>query len=197
MEQSGRGRVRKPAVIGALIQLGNCFDLMDTRFTSDLADGYAIWSSRLMTRGVELPKNAGGTPELKLRRLDCAVLNWYLDMTATMDPPQSYDTVRCGFLEGCPVYEGGRDPEEEPHPGRRPQPGLHRGCLQTDDESSMSAKSKKPLEFQVAPHANAKVHAQLMKKLKAMTPEEVFQTAVKSGIYTSKGKLKKQYAAAH
>ncbi|HEY0093198.1 MAG TPA: hypothetical protein VGB96_02685, partial [Archangium sp.] len=30
-EQTVRGKIHTPAHVGALIQLGNCFDLMDTR----------------------------------------------------------------------------------------------------------------------------------------------------------------------
>jgi hypothetical protein len=32
------------------------------------------------------------------------VLNWYLALAAQEGEP--YDTVRCGFTEGDPVYEG-------------------------------------------------------------------------------------------
>lgn len=35
-DQKKRGKVKNPTVIGALIQLGNCFDLLDTQFTDDL-----------------------------------------------------------------------------------------------------------------------------------------------------------------
>lgn len=43
-------------------------------------------------------------------------------------------------------------------------------------------------------HANADVHQAIMKKLAGMTAEQIFATAVKSGIYTKSGKLKKPYA---
>ncbi len=33
-DQARRGKLSRPAVVGALVQLGRCFDLMDTRFTS-------------------------------------------------------------------------------------------------------------------------------------------------------------------
>ena len=102
-DQVKRRRIKTPAIIGALIQLGNCFDLMDTRFTKDLADAHARWKSSMLEAGVPLPKNSGKTPDLKLRRLDCAVLNWYLALAA--QEGESYDTVRCGFIEGDPVYE--------------------------------------------------------------------------------------------
>lgn len=38
-EQQHRGKVERPSVVGALLHLGNCFDLMDTRFTTELGGG--------------------------------------------------------------------------------------------------------------------------------------------------------------
>lgn len=104
VEQQRRGKVKTPAVIGAVLQLGNCFDLFDTRFTTALAAGYARWKDLIRAGGVDLPVNTGQAPEYKLRRRDCAVLNWYLDEVAAAG--LRYDTVRGGFVEGGPVYEG-------------------------------------------------------------------------------------------
>jgi hypothetical protein len=104
-EQQQRGKVQTPAVVGALIQLGRCFDLMDTRFTHDLEQAYQRWEVLTRAHGMRLPENTGGPPDHKLRRRDCAVLNWYFN---TVEDRQgvSYDTVRCGFTEGSPVYQG-------------------------------------------------------------------------------------------
>jgi hypothetical protein len=102
-EQRRRGKVKQPAIVGAIIQLGNCFDLLDTRFTADLAAAYDPWKIGFHKLGMALPVNGGGAPDHKLRRRDCAVLNWYLD-----DAEQAgtvYDAVRGGFTEGGPVYE--------------------------------------------------------------------------------------------
>lgn len=46
------------------------------------------------------PSHARASTERKLRRLDCAVLNWYLDLAG------GYQTVRGCFLEGPPVFPG-------------------------------------------------------------------------------------------
>ncbi len=54
--------------------------------------------------GKPIPCNGGGIPDHKLRHLDCAVLNWYLDLTAREGT--EYQTVRCGFTEGKPAFEG-------------------------------------------------------------------------------------------
>lgn len=48
--------------------------------------------------------------------------------------------------------------------------------------------------FTPPPHANAEVHKRIMAKLAKMTPREVFETAVRAGIYTPDGKLTEHYA---
>ena len=103
-EQVERGRVRTPAVLGALIQLGECFDLLDTRFTRDLSEFYGIWEEQELATGRTLPTNSGKTPDKKMRRLDCAVINHYLMLAAKKH--STYDTVRGCFIEGEPVFAG-------------------------------------------------------------------------------------------
>jgi len=98
-----RGRVKAPATVGALIQLANCFDLMDTKFTEELPIAFSMLKKLHDETGQPLPENKGKTPDQKLRRLDCAVLNLYLEaLERDPDDPIRYDTVRCGFVEGPP-----------------------------------------------------------------------------------------------
>jgi hypothetical protein len=97
-DQQRRGRLRHPAVVGAVLQLGRCFDLMDTRFTANLGRAHRAWLSLMRRGGRPLPENVGGLDRL-LRRRDCAVLNWFLQKG-------DWDSVRCGFVEGPPVYPG-------------------------------------------------------------------------------------------
>lgn len=103
-DQQRRGRVVEPAVVGAIVQLGNCFDLMDTRFTTELADAYEEIRALHDQRGTSLPRNAGAAPDHKLRRLDCWILNTYLVTRARTG--STFDTVRCGFTEGLPAFPG-------------------------------------------------------------------------------------------
>jgi hypothetical protein len=56
-------------------------------------------------QGTLVPENAGSTPDQILRRRDCAVLNVYLDWLER-EPGDFYDSVRCGFVEGDPAFEG-------------------------------------------------------------------------------------------
>jgi len=103
-DQQRRGKVAEPAVVGALVQLGRCFDLLDTAHTQDLASAFREYRSFAPQAGWMLPRNAGSTPDKKLRRLDCSVLNYYLD---ELDADGvSFDTVRCGFQEGERAFPG-------------------------------------------------------------------------------------------
>ena len=52
-----------------------------------------------------MPVNQGPVPDMKLRKLDCAMLNWYLTMAEQKEDIQ-YDTVRGCFPEGGPVFTG-------------------------------------------------------------------------------------------
>lgn len=101
--QKSRGKVKTPTVVGALIQLGRCFDLLDTRFTADVAAAYPLLRKAWQKAGRQLPKNGGGGPDKKLRFLDCAVLNAYLQ-AADDQAGKSYQTVRGAFREGRPVF---------------------------------------------------------------------------------------------
>lgn len=103
-DQQRRGRIAAPAMVGAIVQLGNCFDLMDTRFTAELADAYEELRALHEQSGRPLPHNAGTTPDQKLRRLDCSVLNFYLGSLERTG--SAFDTVRCGFTEGVRAFPG-------------------------------------------------------------------------------------------
>jgi len=54
-----RSHGQAPAVIGAVIQLGRCFDLLDEAITSILADSYREISNIFSESGRSIPKNRG------------------------------------------------------------------------------------------------------------------------------------------
>jgi hypothetical protein len=92
----------EPAVLGAVVQLGKCFDLLDESVTPLLADSYTRVSDAFNQRGMPLPDNGGAGG--KLRKLDCLVINECLEHLRQQGI--AYDTVRGAFLEGNPVYPG-------------------------------------------------------------------------------------------
>jgi len=104
-DQKRRKKVQTPAVVGALLQLGRCFDLMDTRFTDELPSAFEMLKELHEAQQRALPGNAGKTPDKLLRHRDCAVLNFYLSWLFE-NRGDVYDTIRCGFVEGPPAFEG-------------------------------------------------------------------------------------------
>jgi hypothetical protein len=97
-----RTRRQRPAVLGAYIQLGRCFDLLDESITALLADSYGRLARAAAAQGDSLPQNRGR--EGKLRELDCMVINTCIAQLRLSG--EQYDTVRGAFLEGSPVYPG-------------------------------------------------------------------------------------------
>jgi hypothetical protein len=93
---------KRSAVLGAVIQLGACFDLLHETITSLLAASYPKFAESFAATGDPLPVNRG--IDKKLRELDCAVINDCLDRLARH--AVSFDTVRGAFLEGPPVFPG-------------------------------------------------------------------------------------------
>ncbi len=96
------GTDQQPGVVGAVLQLGRCFDLLDEGITRILADNYSVLAAAYEQQHRVLPVNRG--PEGKRRDLDCLVLNYCLDYLK--DRGFEYDSVRGAFLEGEPVFPG-------------------------------------------------------------------------------------------
>lgn len=109
--KKSRGEVAEPAVLGAYIHLGRCFDLADTWATSLLPDFHASLVADLDVIGQPTPENrkAGSDDfDLVLRNLDCAVFNHGMalhDATSGSGSPY-FQTVRGVFVEGGPAFPG-------------------------------------------------------------------------------------------
>jgi hypothetical protein len=74
-------KIKEPAVLGAVIQLGNCFDLLDVEFTQKLASAARNLGDGLAAQGVSLPANqSAGTNDFDwLRReRDRYLLNYVI-----------------------------------------------------------------------------------------------------------------------
>jgi hypothetical protein len=97
-----RTRRQRPAVLGAYLQLGRCFDLLNESITALLGETYERLARAAAAEGDALPQNRGR--EGKLRELDCMVINECIDELLRREI--EYDTVRGAFLEGPPVYPG-------------------------------------------------------------------------------------------
>jgi hypothetical protein len=107
-EQKRRGRFEKPAVLGAVLHLGQCFDLLDAEYTEVLTKAYPQFCESLKSTGKTVPKNEQlheKDEDKILRKLDCAVINWTLEQLES-ETRTRFHSVRGVFQEGGPVYPG-------------------------------------------------------------------------------------------
>ena len=95
-----KGKILEPFVIGAIIAPGKCLNLTDQNYASIISEAYSILKKSYETIGQELPINQG-----KSKKLDCLVINSAIENS--LDKNIEYDTVRCAYIEGEPVYPGG------------------------------------------------------------------------------------------
>jgi len=93
----------KPAVIGAIIDLGYCMDLIDSEFLNELKDAYDTLKATFEIIGKPLPENKGDSPDKLLRKLDCAVIEAAHEINKDII---QFDSVRGVFWEGDPIYPG-------------------------------------------------------------------------------------------
>lgn len=93
---------RKPAVVGAVIDLGLCLDLTTKAGLTQARSAYDSMVTLFERSRTPLPVNARKLP---LRPLDCAVIN-YLHELRRMRGDESTQTVRGVFTEGDAAYPG-------------------------------------------------------------------------------------------
>lgn len=100
-----------PAVVGAVIDLGNCLDLLSRADQELLRGAYDSLAAIHAKAERPLPRNEnsprGGDTDRRLRKLDCAVIRHLHELTS--EPAGDvlpFDTVRGMFTEGEQVYEG-------------------------------------------------------------------------------------------
>jgi len=107
MEQKARGKIIRPAVIGAMINLGNCLDFTDMISLSLVKKIYLYFEDTLNARGLKIPRNTGRATDSdkSLRKLDCAVIQFMHEYMRN-NKLNSFDSVRCAFFEGAQLYPG-------------------------------------------------------------------------------------------
>jgi len=98
-------KITEPAVLGAFIDLGYCFDLLDSAYLEVLKEFYTFLKETCENHDTHLPINQsiGNSFDLLLRNLDCAVIEsvhtFYRD-----NNKQEFDSVRGVFWEGNNLY---------------------------------------------------------------------------------------------
>ncbi|PLX39386.1 MAG: hypothetical protein C0606_02365 [Hyphomicrobiales bacterium] len=96
-------KIKKPAVIGAVIDLGYCLDLLSSAGVDAVAAAYESFLKLCEKNENRLPRNEVGE-DLLLRKLDCAVIN-HLHYVREISDLAPFDAVRGVFLEGQRIYE--------------------------------------------------------------------------------------------
>ncbi len=99
----------KPAVVGAVIDIAQCLDLNDTEGTELLGAMYKKIADEYQKSSIRMPENKRSSEtdeDLKLRELDCLIINSTIEIT---DPNEEmFPVVRAAFPEGSHAFPGSK-----------------------------------------------------------------------------------------
>lgn len=104
--RKGAPKIEDPFVIGAVIDLGRCLNLLEHESLQLLKTGYELLCKLHQESGLEIPRNNPGLSEdgdLLLRHLDRAVIETIHTYNKEQNKPP-YDSVRAAFWEGGELY---------------------------------------------------------------------------------------------
>ncbi len=99
-----KGWIRDPFVVGAVIDLGLCCNLMESSALAELATAHKVLVAACQTTNTVVPANRGGEDKL-VRHLDKAVIEAMHQLRDDNGLPP-YDSVRSAFFEGGDLYPG-------------------------------------------------------------------------------------------
>jgi hypothetical protein len=119
-EKKQRGQINKPAVIGAVLNLGYCCDFLDSNHIQTLKEYFDLMATNWAAMGMSLPQNLDlphdPYKDKILRTLDCTVIEFMHGeiLLQSQSDIQSkgfsnrkiFDSTRGVFTEGGPVFEG-------------------------------------------------------------------------------------------
>jgi hypothetical protein len=99
------GNINEPAILGALIDLGYCLDLIEFKNLSILKKSFEYFNLACDSFGIELPQNRpiGNSKDLLIRNLDCAIIE-FLHESMSIVGERPYDSVKGVFIEGNDLY---------------------------------------------------------------------------------------------
>lgn len=100
-----KSTVLEPFVIGAALDLGCCFDLLEQENLDFLAAQYELMKNELLFNNEPLPQNkpwSANDIDFKNRELDCAVIRYAIQ--AAKEIGVNYDSVRSAFWEDEELY---------------------------------------------------------------------------------------------
>jgi len=98
--------IKEPAVIGVVLNLGNCLNLLESSSIKIVKQGYTLLSKTLKRGGIDIPVNKQQEHGvLLLRHLDCAVIEAVHQYRGDKADEPDFDSVRAMFTEGRELYE--------------------------------------------------------------------------------------------
>ena len=100
----GATAIEKPFVLGAVIDLGYCWNLLDETGIQVLKQGFETLSDTFEQTGRSLPENEPADEPLK-RNLDCAIIETVHKLNESPEK-RSFDSIRGVFPEGDLLYPG-------------------------------------------------------------------------------------------
>ncbi|HEY9257074.1 hypothetical protein [Chitinophaga sp.] len=119
-DKKRRGEIKNPAVVGAVLYLGYCCDLLDTRYITLLSRYFTMMEESDTMLGRVLPQNTDLSHDRHkdkiLRHLDCAVIEFmHAKMYNQINADENahgfselkvFDSTRGVFTEGGPAFPG-------------------------------------------------------------------------------------------
>lgn len=97
--------IKTPFVLGAVIDLSNCLDMLDQKYIDFVKETYDDLYSFFKSKELDLPSNTGfGEKDFDFRKreLDCMVIR--AAHTLASNNNDTFDTVRAVFPEGNCLY---------------------------------------------------------------------------------------------
>lgn len=96
--------IKKPAVIGAILDLKVCLNLLERDCIDTLKEGYSLFKDAVsISKDLQNKTPDKGGFHL-LRYLDCAVINYTYSILESKGMP--FDSVMGAFQESSPAFEG-------------------------------------------------------------------------------------------
>ena len=119
-EKKERGKIKEPAVIGAVLYLGHCCDFLDKRYIQHLIYYFNLMKSQYEQMGIALPQNRDLEQDAHknkiFRNLDCAAIEFmHAEISKRLKTDMAekgyskykiFDSTRGVFIEGGPAFEG-------------------------------------------------------------------------------------------
>jgi hypothetical protein len=119
-DKKTKGKIDKPAVLGAVLQLGYCCDFLDSKFIRLIKKHHNLMTESYKSAGKSLPENIDKPDDAHhdklIRKLDCAVIEFmhqnileqhHQDIEANKySDIKIFDSTRGVFTEGGPAFAG-------------------------------------------------------------------------------------------